>query len=388
MKRFNPLEGFPFDFLLCLGASFSAYTCISVFFLFPLILSLKGYEPIAVGAAWIIFEFVLLGTREWVNRFLSTRGTRFGMLAGSFLLALGVFVLFMDLPYGMILLGRSLMGAGWGLFYIANTLHQARALPATLLGRGFGIAGLAPLLPQLGLIPLAEWLVLNNHPGFVYVVSLVGCIASIAFTWRLSVEKPSTVSHMFLKDCLRESWNVPSLKAILLSGSVFAFAAAGIMPYVANAAKEWGIAGSSFLWSEALAALGTRLVFGGWVDRYGKKLLFPSFSFISLGALLAMASGNTWAFLLGGVLYGFGMGLAYPLLYALLAKTAGESSKTALFTLFGTFIDLLWAIAPLVAAAGAQLLGFGTVLRGMAMLLVVSVLFMQVRVWPWLEKET
>jgi hypothetical protein len=388
LKRFNPLLHFPLDFILCLGASFSAYACISVFFLFPLILSLEGYEPIAVGAAWIIFEFVLLGTREWVNRFLSTRGTRFGMLAGSFILALGVVVLFSGLPYATILLGRSLMGAGWGLFYIANTLHQARVLPPALLGRGFGIAGLAPLLPQLGLIPLAEWLVLNNHPSFVYVASLMGCLLSFVFAWRLSGEKPSTASHISLKDCFRDSWKVPYLKAILLSGSVFAFAAAGIMPYVANAAREWGIAGSTFLWSEALAALATRLFFGGWVDRFGKRLLFPLFSCISLGALLAMALGNTWAFLLGGVLYGFGMGLVYPLLYALLAKAAGEGSKTALFTLFGTFIDLLWAIAPLVAAAGAQLLGFGTVLRGMAILLLVSVLFMRLKIWPWLGEKS
>lgn len=388
MKRFNPLVHFPLDFILCLGASFSAYACISVFFLFPLILSLEGYQPIAVGTAWIIFEFVLLGTREWVNRFLSTRGTRFGMLAGSFILALGVVVLFSGLPYATILLGRSLMGAGWGLFYIANTLHQARALPPALLGRGFGIAGLAPLLPQLGLIPLAEWLVLNNHPGFVYAVSLMGCLLSIVFAWRLSGEKPSTASHISLKECFRESWKVPHLKAILLSGSIFAFAAAGIMPYVANTAREWGIAGSTFLWSEALAALSTRLFFGGWVDRFGKRLLFPLFSCISLGALLAMALGNTWAFLLGGVLYGFGMGLAYPLLYALLAKAAGEGSKTAIFTLFGTFIDLLWAIAPLVAAAGAQLLGFGTVLRGMAILLLVSVLFMRLKIWPWLGEKS
>lgn len=388
LKRFNPLVHFPLDFILCLGASFSAYACISVFFLFPLILSLEGYQPIAVGAAWIIFEFVLLGTREWVNRFLSTRGTRLGMLAGSFILALGVVILFTGLPYATILLGRSLMGAGWGLFYIANTLHQARALPPALLGRGFGIAGLAPLLPQLGLIPLAEWLVLNNHPGFVYAVSLLGCLLSIVFAWRLSGEKPSTASHISLKECFRESWKVPHLKAILLSGSIFAFAAAGIMPYVANAAREWGIAGSTFLWSEALAALATRLFFGGWVDRFGKRLLFPLFSCISLGALLAMALGNTWAFLLGGVLYGFGMGLAYPLLYALLAKVAGEGSKTAIFTLFGTFIDLLWAIAPLVAAAGAQLLGFGTVLRGMAIILLVSVLFMRLKIWPWLGEKS
>ncbi len=157
----------PKDFLLAVGASFSAYICISVFFLFPLALSLKGYEPLEVGAAWIVFEFVLLGTRGRVNRLLTAYGTRFGMIAGSLVLGAGVALLFAGLPFWTILVGRSLMGAGWGIFYIANTLHQARSLPAHLLGRGFGIAGLAPLLPQLGLIPLAEAQVLNNRPGFI-----------------------------------------------------------------------------------------------------------------------------------------------------------------------------------------------------------------------------
>ena len=378
---------FPKDFVLCVGASFSAYVCMSVFFLFPLALSLRGYEPFAVGAAWIVFEFVLLGTRGWVNRILHERGTRFGMIAGSCALGLGVALLSRDLPYGAVLAGRSLMGAGWGLFYIANTLHQARSLPAGLLGRGFGIAGLAPLLPQLGLIPLAEWLLLKGYPGFIYGASIAGCALSVLFASGLPSEKPDTPKQQSLLECLRASWTIPGLKAILISGSLFAFGAAGIVPYVANAAKEWGIAGSAFLWSEALAALATRVFLGAWVDRYGRKLLFPSFSCIAGGALVAMMGGTAPTFMLGGVLHGLGMGLAYPLLYALLTKAAGDDSRTSLFTLFGTFVDLLWAVAPLVAAAAAQFAGFGPVLRGMSVLIAAVVLFMQVRVWPVLRRE-
>ena len=378
---------FPKDFVLCVGASFSAYVCMSVFFLFPLALSLRGYEPFAVGAAWIVFEFVLLGTRGWVNRILHERGTRFGMIAGSCALGLGVAFLSLDLPYGVVLVGRSLMGAGWGLFYIANTLHQARSLPAELLGRGFGIAGLAPLLPQLGLIPLAEWLLLKGYPGFIYGASIAGCALSVLFAYGLPSEKPDTPKQQSLLECLRASWTIPGLKAILISGSLFAFGAAGIVPYVANAAKEWGIAGSAFLWSEALAALATRVFLGAWVDRYGRKLLFPSFSCIAGGALVAMMGGTSAAFMLGGVLHGLGMGLAYPLLYALLTKAADDDSRTSLFTLFGTFVDLLWAVAPLAAAAAAQFAGFGPVLRGMSMLIAAVVLFMQVRVWPVLRRE-
>lgn len=387
MDQPRRFASFPKDFLLAAAASFSAYACISVFFLFPLALSLRGYEPLAVGIAWIVFEFVLLGTRGWVNRFLTAYGTRFGMIAGAFSLAVGVSLLFATPPFWLVLLGRSLMGAGWGLFYIANTLHQARSLPAHLLGRGFGIAGLAPLLPQLGLIPLAEAYVLNNRPGFIYIVSLVGCTLSIFFAWRLSPGRAGTQNRVSLRECLSKSWRVPFLQSILLSGSVFAFSAAGIMPYVANAAKEWGIAGSGFLWSEAFAALLTRCLLGGFVDRYGKRLLFPSFACISIGALVSMILGNTPAFIFGGCLYGIGMGLTYPLLYSLLAKEAAEDSRTALFTLFGTFVDLLWAIAPLAAAASAQLLGYGTVLRGMAMLLLGLVLFLRLKIWPRMEEK-
>lgn len=385
MKMPSFLGQFPRDFNLCLAASFSAYSCISVFFLFPLVLDLKGYTPMAIGAAWIIFEFVLLGTRGWVNSWLTNHGSRLGMVLGSLSLAAGVAVLSADQHYGMVLIGRSLMGCGWGLFYIANTLHQVRVLPAPLLGRGFGLAGLAPLLPQLGLIPLAEWMVRHGNPGFIYALSISGCLLATAFSWSLSPCKSHSEAHVSLRKCLRESWSNPSLRALLLSGSLFALAAAGIMPYVANAAMEWGIAGSGFLWSEALSAFATRLVLGGWVDRYGKKLLFPSFGFIALGTVISMLGGTTAAFLAGGILYGVGMGMVYPLLYSLVSRSGNEDSRTALFTLFGTFIDLLWAIAPLAAAASAQFLGFGTVLRGMSILIAAIVLFMRARVWPWLD---
>lgn len=378
------LEQFPRDFVLCLGASFSAYSCISVFFLFPLVLQLKGFEPLAIGGAWIIFEFVLLGTRGWVNRWLTDRGSRPGMILGSIVLAAGVAVLSADLPYPMILLGRSMMGAGWGLFYIATTLHQARVLPSHLIGRGFGLAGLAPLLPQLGLIPLAEWMVRQGSPGFLYALSFTGCVLAAVFSWKLSPAKFPLQPHLPLGECLRESWSNRSLRALLLSGSLFAFSAAGFMPYVANAATEWGISGSSFLWPQALSAIVTRLLFGGWVDRYGKKLLFPSFFCIALGTMISMIGGTACTFVIGGLLHGLGMGLTYPLLYSLVARASDERSRTALFTLFGTFIDLLWAVAPLAAAALAQALGFGTVLRGSSLLIAGFVAWMWYAVWPWL----
>lgn len=378
------LEQFPRDFVFCLGASFSAYSCISVFFLFPLVLQLKGFEPLAIGGAWIIFEFVLLGTRGWVNRWLTDRGSRPGMILGSIVLAAGVAVLSADLPYPMILLGRSMMGAGWGLFYIATTLHQARVLPSHLIGRGFGLAGLAPLLPQLGLIPLAEWMVRQGSPGFLYALSFTGCVLAAVFSWKLSPAKFPLQPHLPLGECLRESWSNRSLRALLLSGSLFAFSAAGFMPYVANAATEWGISGSSFLWPQALSAIVTRLLFGGWVDRYGKKLLFPSFFCIALGTMISMIGGTACTFVIGGLLHGLGMGLTYPLLYSLVARASDERSRTALFTLFGTFIDLLWAVAPLAAAAMAQALGFGTVLRGSSLLIAGFVAWMWYAVWPWL----
>lgn len=372
---------------VCLATSFTAYVSMAICFLYPLILTLRNWSPWEVGAAWIIFEFALLAARPWTNSLVHRHGTRIGMATGMALATAGVSFLVVPLPLWAILLGRSLQGAGWGMFYIANTVHLARNLPQEHRGRGFGISGLAPLIPQVALVPLAEWLVLRGHLVSPMAIGLCTNALTLALVFALkekgqAAEEEKKVSLM---KAFRDSGKNRTLLALLVSGSLFAFGVAPIMPFIANAAREWGTMATPFLLGSGLSAIAVRLFWGGGVDRYGTKLLLPTFAVYGTGVALALWGSNTLWFALGGILHGLGMGISFPLLYSTLSHKAPANSYTAIFTLFGTAIDAVWTSGPLVISGLAGFWSYGSILRGISVAFVIFIVAMKMTLWKQLE---
>ncbi len=372
---------------VCLASSFTAYIAMALFFLYPLILTLRNWTPWEVGAAWIIFEFALLAARPWTNSLVHRHGTRVGMATGMSLATAGVALLVVPLPFWMILLGRSLQGAGWGMFYIANTVHLARNLPPEHRGRGFGISGLAPLLPQVGLVPLAEWLVLEGHLMAPLAIAACTNALTLGLVFLLRSRGPAADDRKVpLLKALRESGKKPGLPALLLSGSLFAFGVAPILPFIANAAQEWGTVGSAFLLTSGLSAIAVRLLWGGAVDRHGVKLLIPTFAVYGSGVVLALWGANTFWFAVGGALHGLGMGISFPLLYSILSHRTPPELYTATFTLFGTAIDAIWTAGPLIVSGLARYWPYGEILRGVSLAFVVFIVAMKVTLWKHLDE--
>ncbi|MBL3592863.1 MAG: MFS transporter [Synergistaceae bacterium] len=375
----------PREFFIAFATNMTAYVSIALFFLYPLALTLRGYSPFAVGLAWITFEVVLLAGRPWNQAFLARRGTRAGMTVGTLLMAGGIAILVGFPPLPLVLLGRGLQGLGWGLFSVANPLHLARVLPADVRGRGFGLSGLAPLLPQIFLIPPAEWLVLGGHHRVPLLTGLVCCLIALVLARSLREKGCSDLESPSFLDAFRTAWSRPDLKVLLLSGALFALGAAPVMPFIANAAREWGTAGSAFLLPSGLSALAVRFFLGHLVDRRGTKLLLPSFGALVGGIAVATWGASTAAFIVGGGLHGVGMGLTFPLLYSILSRRAPAEEYTALFTLYGTAVDLSWAVAPLFVSSLAGIFLYGPVLRAVAVGLALAVAIMELMLWKALR---
>ena len=376
----------PREFYVAFLINMTAYVSIALFFLYPLILSLQGHSPAIVGLVWITFEVALLAGRPWNQSFLARRGTRAGMTLGASLMAAAIALLVLLPPLPLMLLGRAVQGLGWGLFSVANPLHLARVLPENLRGRGFGLSGLAPLIPQIFLIPPGEALVLRGFPRGPLAIGLSCCLVALALS-RLLRERgqPKEKGISFLK-ALALAWRRPDLRTLLLSGALFAMGAAPIMPFIANAAREWSTTGSAFLLPSGLAALAVRFLLGHLVDSRGAKLLLPAFSTLALGIVVATWGTSTMAFLVGGTLHGIGMGLTFPLLYALLSQRTPQEEYTEVFTLFGTAIDLSWTLAPLAVSALAGPFGYGPVLQGAGVGLAIAVTAMHVGAWRTLRE--
>lgn len=375
----------PREFFIALAINMTAYVSITLFSLYPLVLTLRGLSPLAIGAAWIIFEVVLLAGRPWNQAYLARHGTRSGMILGNILMISGICLLATFPPLPLALLGRGLQGLGWGLFSVANPLHLARVLPPDARGHGFGLSGLSPLIPQIFLIPPAEWLVLDGQHRAPLLAGLACCTAALALS-RLLKERgePERGGTSFIQ-ALRLAWRRPDLRVLLLSGTLFALGAAPVMPFIANAAREWSTTGSAFLLPSGLAALAVRFLLGHLVDRKGTRLLLPAFGSLVTGIVIATWGASTAAFVVGGSLHGVGTGLTFPLLYAVLSKRAPKSEYTAVFTLYGTAVDLAWAVAPLCISSLAGSLGYGGILRFVGLGLAAAVAAMKLFAWRAIE---
>ncbi|MCF7936895.1 MAG: MFS transporter [Synergistales bacterium] len=365
----------------CFIASLFSYSCLGLFFLYPLVLSMRGMTPVKIGIAWTLFEVALLGTRPWSNHFIHRHGTRTSLVAGNALLVGGTLLLVATYLYPLIILGRCLQGVGWGIIVLANALHQARALPPEIRGRGFGIAGLAPLLPQIVVMPVGELLILAGHARATMLIALAGAVVAVFLTSRLAAFTDAEDERVSMWTAIRETHLSGPLAGVLLSGALFACSVAPIRPFIANAAQEWGTLASAFLWTSSLAAVGVRLFLADIVDRLGARLLLPSFGALMAGIIVATWGASTPAFLVGGLVNGVGMGISYPLLYTLLSRETHASRTTVTFTLFTAAMDVVWLTAPFTVTALAAFWSFGWILRGIGLAAGILVVLFQLFFW-------
>lgn len=358
---------------------------MALLFLYPLILSIKGFSPLEIGAAWVAFEIALVLGRPWCNIFLHEHGTKKGLILGALMMAAGIILLALFTFFPVIILGRIIQGAGWGLFIVSNNLHNARILPVEIRGLGFGLAGIAPILPQMTFFPLGEWFVLSGHILTVFLMATLACILSSLIALGITSGVESKDKRLSFHALARQYWQDKEIRAILLAGSAFAMLAAPVLPYMANGAKEWGTVGSAFLLPAALTSLIMRLFLSRTVDHLGNRLLRPFFLISCAGLTFSCWTSTTLSMFTGGILYGIGSGLIYPLIFSEIARASKGQNMTGLFVLFNTFIDLVWVVAPLAAAFLAQLVGFGWMLRVISIIIGGCVLFLSLKIWPCLQ---
>ncbi|HOO62348.1 MAG TPA: MFS transporter [Synergistaceae bacterium] len=380
----------PRDFILCFASSFFGYTCITIFFLHPLILELQHVPPLAIGTVWFLFEAGISGFRPWANILIQKHGSRWGIRCGLWLLLGGTAILCFASSLGTILLGRGLQGMGWGIFTVAAFLHQAAVLPPDIRGFGFGLSGLSQLLPQIALVPLAEYLILQGFlraPLFLALgATALGLGAGFALRFR-GGQPGETDPPVLLRHAARTAWKTPPLRGIILSYAIYALMTAPVMPFIANAAKEWNTAGSFFLFPCALAAVLSRAILTRLVDRLGEKMLLPAFFTLFGGALCALWGKTTLFFILGGSCSGIGMGLVQPLLQSLLTHHTPEHLRPSQFALFGAAMDLIWLGTPFIISGGAALLGYGGILRITSTLAFATLPLLYFVLWPPLRQE-
>jgi predicted MFS family arabinose efflux permease len=117
-------------------------------------------------------------------------------------------------------------------------------------------------------------------------------------------------------------------------------------------------------------------IFGGkhitfWGD---SRLLFPAFCCLSGGAMLLYLSRDNWLLSLSGLVWGLGTGVLYPHLSAFVVEGVPTNEKGMVLSLFTAFVDLGFAIGPIIFGWMSQVFGVRMAYMPLAVILFFSAL--------------
>lgn len=303
----------------------------------------------AAGPVAAVLAMLVLARRiDRLRRHYLLFGSALAMLVAS----LG-FSLVTELGLGVYGL-RILQGAAFTVYMSTGAALVAELSPPERLGQAIGLLGASNLATNAIGPALAEPLSLAEGWRSVFLLSAAcSCLAAIGTVLlrEPAREQPTEYVSPRLGDPRRLGLLYASMVAGLGFGTVVTF----YQPL----ALEIGILQVRDLFvGYTLAALGVRVVFGAWLDRFDRRRL--ALFACSAYALVVIATAGLergWLFPLGLVL-GLAQGTLYPVCSALLIEGSEPEVRGALVTYFGGAFNVGMVLSTLGFGVIAAAIGY------------------------------
>lgn len=331
------------DFLLALVGYFFLFMSISLFFLFPVVLERFGPRQSRIGLIMGVHSVVAIAIRPLFGRMIDVRGGRRIALLGLLILLFSVpFFHFVSDAGWLPLLLRVLTGLGWGISMTATIAMCSDLAPVERLALSMGVIGVAGLVANAVGPLLAEEILRDLGPGWLYNASAIFLLASLAcLLLTREIVRPNGDGRGAGMSVLR---TVPWVLAAIISAMpVFHGAIRGAMIYfIAVFGNSVGIGrvGPFFL-VFSLAAILTRFRMGDLSDRYGRKKVILPAALIIVGNLFLIAQVRSFPLLIvTGFIGGLGQGLIFPALSTYIIDFLGMENKGLAISLYLSLFDV------------------------------------------------
>lgn len=313
--------------------AFSFITFLAAFQLFPVvpfrILELGGSRATA-GLFLAVYTWASALSAPLTGALADRIGRR-----RTLLLSGSAFVIF-SFGYGLVTEIRwifaiaAVHGVFWSALLSASGAMISDEIPVSRRTEGLGYYGMAPtaamaVAPAVGLTVYSfGWRILTAE---LVVLSLV--IVALAFRVREKAERPVQAPTIGGLGALL-NWRVTLTASCIF---VIAYGYGGITSYVAILARERDIEPTSLFFTVfALSVLGGRLFLVRYADRAGPvRLLVPSLLAVPPSLLLVSRSHDALSLSLAAVLFGLGIGGAYPALLAWILARTDPARRAATF---------------------------------------------------------
>lgn len=214
--------------------------------------------------------------------------------------------------FGGALASRLVQGAGQGLFLSAAiTYGQSRLTPTRFLFLLGVFSAMMPLAQAVG-PPFGEWTLARFGDRDIFAIATAPGLLGLALTFGVRpIAKPPRVGRLDLVASWRAELIEP-LAAVAVAGAMFGFAVA----YLAPALEARHIPLAAFFTASTLTMFATRALGLRRVEEIARRYLVAAgLTLEALGFVAVSSAGaHAWIVAIGGVLFGFGHSMIYPVL--------------------------------------------------------------------------
>ncbi|MHC1708637.1 MAG: MFS transporter [Bacteroidales bacterium] len=361
------------NFILLGSANFLMFTAF--YFLIPIlpvyIENVLGGSKSTVGLLLAAYTLAALMIRPLTGVVIDGKGRRriyiftmviFALFFNAYLLATSVMLL---------LIIRLLHGFAWGITTTSGNTLVVDIIPPTRRGEGISIYGLT-FTVAMAIGPLIGITLLHGtHYNLVFISSFLMALSGWILTLfvKYPVYKPVNGGKLDLTGLMEKS-AIPVSMTILIMNITYG----GVISFIALYAKELGVTnpGMFFLFYAGgvfISRAGSGRVF----DNYGPTLLVASGALLlSVGFFLISTWKTIPGFFTSAFLLGFGGGVIYPTLQAMVNNliephrrgAANSTLFTALDIGIGTGMILIGFLAETIGLSMAFMISSGIVLSG------------------------
>lgn len=249
---------------------------------------------------------------------------------------------------------RVLQGAAFASFMATGAMLVVDVVPKERLGQAIGLSGASNLITNAIGPSIAEPLALASGWRSVFLACAACSLLALVGTWAL--REPRRVQARSLGfPRLWERHRLALFHTALVSGLGFGT----VITFYQPLALSLGITHVRSLFiGYSAAALGVRVVFGAWLDRFDRRRLLLLASSVYAVVVFATAGLRPGWLLPIGIALGLAQGTLYPIGSAILFESAEPEHRGALMTYFSGSFNLGVVLATLGLGALAGSIGY------------------------------
>ncbi|MDR3255704.1 MAG: MFS transporter [Synergistaceae bacterium] len=373
----------PFLMIHCVEQSYLVYGNV-----------LQGYGISPEWTGWIlgVFFMTVLLTRPLGGWVLENFGIRTALVWSGAVTFLGCASLLFTKSAPLLLLGRGLSGVGFGVYTTGLFSHQAMCASEKTRGAMLSLLATGGIIPMATVAPLGEWLVIGSRETLYLLIGPV--LSAVCWFFGRGVRMPKSAGRAEtpgrggkkIWGTYRELLSSRTFVILSLTGMLVSLVDA-IVVTLSLLAAEQGLVASYFLAVGSLTAVIVRVAGAPILNVLPRGIfLGPCGIIVSCGMLLVSFAPSNGSFIVGGLLYGVGIGAGWPMFLALLSDTLEPALRPKGTATALILYDAGWFLTPLLVGYLSAVIGIAWTFAVISLISGALLAFLEIFFWVPLHK--